>query len=53
MNEFVTNMRQFVVLIGAPPHERSSLVAFFEPDPSITDHTSFVARFWQSTAVPA
>ena len=47
LNEFVTNMQQFVSLIGAPPHERSSLVAFFEPDPSITDHASFVARFWQ------
>jgi hypothetical protein len=46
LNEFVTNMQQFVSLIGAPPHERSSLVAFFEPDPSITDHASFVARFW-------
>jgi YqcI/YcgG family len=27
------------------PHERSSLVAFLEPDPSMTDHVSFVARF--------
>jgi len=42
----VTNMREFVNLTGAPPHERSSLVAFFEPDPSLTDHGSFVARFW-------
>ena len=24
-----------------------SLAAFFEPDPSITDHMSFVTRFWQ------
>jgi FPC/CPF motif-containing protein YcgG len=46
-DELVKNMRRFVSLIGAPPHERSSLVAFFEPDPSITDHPSFVARFWQ------
>jgi len=46
-DEFVTNMRQFVALIAAPLYERSSLVAFFEPDPSITDHLSFVARFWQ------
>ena len=46
-NEFVVNIRQFVSLIAAPPHERSSLVAFCEPDPSITDHVSFVARFWQ------
>jgi uncharacterized protein len=42
-----TNMQQFVSLIGTPHHERSSLIAFFEPDPSITDHMSFVARFWQ------
>ncbi len=47
LDEFVTNMRQFVRLIAAPPHERSSLVAFLEPDPSITDHASFIARFWQ------
>jgi FPC/CPF motif-containing protein YcgG len=47
MNELVTNMRKFVSLIGAPPHERSSLIAFFEPDPSIADHLFFVARFWQ------
>jgi hypothetical protein len=47
LNELVNNMRQFVSLIGAPPHERSSLIAFFEPDPSITDHMSFVARFWR------
>ena len=47
LDELVTNMRQFVSLIGTPPHERSSLIAFFEPDPSITDHMSFVARFWQ------
>jgi FPC/CPF motif-containing protein YcgG len=47
MNELVENMRQFVSLIGAPPHERSSLIAFFKPDSSITDHMSFVTRFWQ------
>ena len=47
LHEMVTNMRQFVTLIGTAHHERSSLVAFFEPDPSITDHMSFVTRFWQ------
>jgi len=47
LGEFVTNMRQFVSLIAAPPHERSSLAAFFAPDTSITDHMSFVGRFWQ------
>jgi len=47
LNELVDNMRQFVSLIGAPPHERSSLIAFFEPDASIANHISFVARFWQ------
>ena len=35
LDGFVTDMRQFVRLIETPPHERSSLVAFFEPDPSI------------------
>ena len=46
LHELVTNMREFVSLTGDPPHERSSLAAFFQPDPSITDHSSFVARFW-------
>jgi uncharacterized protein len=47
MNELVQNMQEFVSLIGVPPHERSSLIAFFEPDRSLTDHIFFVARFWQ------
>jgi FPC/CPF motif-containing protein YcgG len=47
LDELVTNMQQFVSLIGTPDYERSSLIAFFEPDPSITNHTSFVDRFWQ------
>jgi uncharacterized protein len=47
LHEVVTSMRQFVVLIGTPPHERASLVAFFEPDLTITDHRSFIERFWQ------
>jgi uncharacterized protein len=47
LHEFAKNMHQFVTLIGAPPHERSSLIAFFEPDPSVTDHVAFVTRFWQ------
>jgi hypothetical protein len=47
LHELVNNMREFVSLTGAPPHERSSLVAFFEPDQSLSDHASFVARFWQ------
>jgi uncharacterized protein len=47
LDELVTNMQQFVNLIGTPNYERSSLIAFFEPDPSITNHSFFVARFWQ------
>jgi hypothetical protein len=47
LGELVTNMRQFVSLIGTPQYERCSLVALFEPDSSITNHTSFVERFWQ------
>jgi FPC/CPF motif-containing protein YcgG len=47
LHELVTNLREFVNLTGAPSHGRSSLVAFFEPDPSLTDHGSFVARFWR------
>ncbi|MGC2404584.1 MAG: YqcI/YcgG family protein [Acidobacteriaceae bacterium] len=44
--EFVRNVRKFVSLIGSPPHERSSLTAFFKPDPGITNHVAFVQRFW-------
>jgi FPC/CPF motif-containing protein YcgG len=47
LQEMATNMEQFVALIGTPHHERSSLVAFFQPDPSIMDHMSFVTQFWQ------
>lgn len=47
LEELVTNMRQFVSLIGTPRYERSSLVAFFEPNLAIADHASFVTRFWQ------
>ena len=47
LEELVTNMQQFVSLTGTPGYERSSLVAFLEPDCSITDHASFVARFWR------
>lgn len=41
------NMREFVRLIGTLEYERCSLIAFFEPDPSLTDHLVFVARFWE------
>lgn len=47
-DELAKSMKQFVNLIGTSPYERASLIAFFEPDPSITDHMSFVARFWQA-----
>ena len=47
LGEVVTGMRQFVSLLATHPHERSSLVAFFEPDRAIADHLSFVSRFWQ------
>jgi FPC/CPF motif-containing protein YcgG len=47
LEELVTNMQQFVSLTGTPGYERSSLVAFFEPDAGIANHASFVARFWQ------
>ncbi len=47
LEELVTNMRQFVHLIGTPDYQRCSMIAFFEPDPSLTNHSSFVARFWQ------
>ncbi|ADV84357.1 YqcI/YcgG family protein [Terriglobus saanensis] len=48
LQDLVTSMRRFVDLVQTPEHERSSLVAFFEPDPSISDHAAFVTRFWQT-----
>jgi len=48
LDELVTNMRRFVTLIDTSEFKRSSLVAFFEPELSVTDHASFVARFWQA-----
>jgi uncharacterized protein len=47
LDSMVTNMRKFVSLMGTAPHERSSLIAFFEPDRTMTDHRSFTARFWR------
>jgi uncharacterized protein len=44
--ELTKNMSQFVGLIATPEYERSSLVAFFEPDRTMVDHSSFLKRFW-------
>jgi uncharacterized protein len=46
LSEMLTSMQHFVHLIATPDYKRCSLVAFFQPNPSITTHTSFVARFW-------
>jgi FPC/CPF motif-containing protein YcgG len=48
VEELTTNMRQFVRLICTPDYERSSLVAFFEPDRTMSDHMSFVNHFWET-----
>jgi uncharacterized protein len=45
--DLVISMRQFVGVIGTPQYERCSLVTFFEPDSSISNHVSFVTRFWE------
>jgi FPC/CPF motif-containing protein YcgG len=45
--ELITSMRQFVGLIRTTEYERCSLVAFFEPDQSLVEHSTFVDRFWQ------
>ncbi len=47
LDDAVTNMRQFVSLRGRVEYERCSLVAFFEPDQSLTHHPAFVDRFWR------
>lgn len=47
LGEIVTNMRQFVGLIGTAEHKRCSLVAFCEPESGLTDHPTFVHRFWR------
>ncbi len=45
--QFVTEIEEFVALLGKNEYDRCSLVAFFEPDPLITTHTRFVDCFWQ------
>lgn len=47
LEELVTNMRQFVQLIGTAEYERCSLVVFFKPDSGVTGHTAFVDCFWR------
>ena len=47
VEELAINMHRFVSLIGTPQHERSSLVAFFEPNRTMSDHASFVTHFWE------
>lgn len=46
LEPFVSSMSEFVRLIQTEEHERSSLIAFFKPDPGLTDHASFAHRFW-------
>lgn len=46
-DDFAMNLTKFVNLIAVAPYERSSFVAFFEPDPEISNHESFVTRFWK------
>ena len=48
LQEMATSMRRFVSLLATPEYARCSLVAFFEPDPSLTEHSVFVDRFWQT-----
>jgi FPC/CPF motif-containing protein YcgG len=47
VEELATNMRRFVSLIATARYERCSLVAFFEPDRTMSDHASFVTHFWE------
>lgn len=47
LEEIASDMRQFVRLIGTAEYERCSLVAFFEPELSLTDHSAFIDRFWR------
>lgn len=44
---FAREMHEFVTLLGTAGYDRSSLVAFCEPDPAITTHDAFVNRFWK------
>jgi uncharacterized protein len=48
LDDLVMNMRKFVSLISTSDYERCSLVTFFKPDSSITDHAVFTTRFWQT-----
>jgi FPC/CPF motif-containing protein YcgG len=47
LTEMLISMQQFVRLLATPEYARCSLVAFFEPDQSLTSHSVFVDRFWQ------
>ena len=46
--DLVRNVQCFVSLIGTEAHRRSSMTAFFEPDPSLKEHAQFVTRFWET-----
>jgi uncharacterized protein len=48
LQEMAASMRRFVTLLATPEYARCSLVAFFEPDFSLTEHSTFVDRFWQT-----
>jgi len=45
--EMAVSMRQFVRLLVTPEYARCSMVAFFEPEEGLTEHATFVERFWQ------
>jgi FPC/CPF motif-containing protein YcgG len=40
-------MQRFVSLLAALEYARCSLVTFFEPDESLSDHAGFLNRFWK------
>jgi uncharacterized protein len=47
LERLASSMQTFVSLIATPEYGRCSLIAFFEPDESLTGHSVFVDRFWR------
>lgn len=46
LDEMVESMRKFVSLLATLEYKRSSLVAFFEPEQNLREHSAFVDHFW-------
>jgi len=46
LDGLAASLREFVGLIETQEYDRASMIAFFEPDSSISTHDAFVECFW-------